>query len=344
MAIGVSIFLLAYGILHTPGHPNASNLLKLPFGSISAETIIHWELPSSDTSGFAANVLIANFPQLILSAAYLNYNGLFTSMLAAYEWSQMAWHQKGLRVSHNPQGAQRSTYFLQLPYRYAIPLLIGSGAMHWLVSQSLFLVTVLRYDILGQPLGDDLEFQLELGSSSQIAETTHYSCGWSPIAVLCVIIGGLVMICTALFVGRRFHLQPGMPLGGTCSAVIAAACFVDDTEIEDGDPLETRALKWGVIRAGAAEGIDQIDPEQGDEQEQTIDIRPVSAVKPSSFAPFSASRSSIFSNSTAYNPVSSSTDIELLLLSDPNQSEHRFGHCAFSSRDPEFPQEGVLYR
>jgi hypothetical protein len=64
----------------------------------------------------------------------------------------MAYHRKGLRVSENPRGAQRSTYFLQLPYRYAIPLLIVSSAMHWMVSQSLFLVTVLRYQPGGTPL------------------------------------------------------------------------------------------------------------------------------------------------------------------------------------------------
>src|SRR5687767_6407768 len=74
-----------------------------------------------------------NSSQVGLSIAYLAYNGLFTRMLSEWEWAKYAMMFQSLRVSF-PKGQQRSTYRLQLPYRWSIPLMIVSGTMHWLVS------------------------------------------------------------------------------------------------------------------------------------------------------------------------------------------------------------------
>ncbi|KAL4984961.1 hypothetical protein BDW68DRAFT_165943 [Aspergillus falconensis] len=41
-------------------------------------------------------------------------------------------------------GLQRSTHYLSIPWRYGIPVLAISVTLHWLVSQSIFLVIV-RY-------------------------------------------------------------------------------------------------------------------------------------------------------------------------------------------------------
>jgi hypothetical protein len=68
---------------------------------------------------------------------------------------------------------------------------------------------------------------------------------WSP-AVVCVIIGGVLMMIAAMAVGWGFHLKPGIPPSGTCSAVVAAAYHVDPTETREG-PMELHPLKWGVI-------------------------------------------------------------------------------------------------
>jgi hypothetical protein len=139
-------------------------------------------------------------PQLILSFAYFTYNALFTSMLAGLEWSQMACQKRSLRVSQNPQGEQRSSYFLQLPYRYAIPLLGFSAVMHWLISQSIFLIAVERYDPLGNPMQLPNSYYPETPVG---IEGEHYTCGWSPLAVLLVICGGVLMIAGAIGMGRR---------------------------------------------------------------------------------------------------------------------------------------------
>lgn len=92
-----------------------------------------------DAAGIPFNAWLANLPQIFLSALYFSVNRLCTSLYFAYEWNKYATRRKGLRVT-SPKGDQRSTYFLQLPFRYAIPLVAISGLMHWLLSQSIFLV------------------------------------------------------------------------------------------------------------------------------------------------------------------------------------------------------------
>ena len=101
-------------------------------------------------------------------------------------------------------------------------------------------------------------------------EGEHYSCGWSPLAVLLVICGGVLMIAGAIGMGQKKY-QPGMPLRGTNSAVIAAACHVVGGE----ENIERKKLKWGVVG---------------------------------------------------------------------KYDNHGTGHCAFSSGEPDFPQEGVAYK
>jgi hypothetical protein len=44
------------------------------------------------------------------------------------------------RLTKNLRGLQYSTYRLQLPYKYSIPLIIVSIVLHWLLSNSLYLM------------------------------------------------------------------------------------------------------------------------------------------------------------------------------------------------------------
>ena len=123
-----------------------SHLWSLGFGKITPESLIRINLPRS--SGVIYTSLIANSPQLLLTFLYFSLNSMFTSMLLGREWSGYASKRNTLRVS-SPHKSQRGTYRLQLPYRYGIPLLIGSGLLHWLVSQSIFLARVDVFDSIG---------------------------------------------------------------------------------------------------------------------------------------------------------------------------------------------------
>jgi len=135
--------LLSYGLkwLRSGKSHSLSNLAALGFGSIDARTLI--EYPQyHNVDSILGNTLIANAPQVVLSGIYFSYNSLLTCMLLGKEWASYAFVRKGLRISSEPRGSQRSTYFLSLPYRFAIPLMAASGLLHWMVSQSIFFAAI----------------------------------------------------------------------------------------------------------------------------------------------------------------------------------------------------------
>jgi hypothetical protein len=89
---------------------------------------------------YVSKLLLANIPQVFLSFCYFSYNTFFTRLVVEQEWNAFSLTpHKPLRVS-NPQGAQISSYRLQLPYLYSIPLLAVSVLLHWLLSNSVYLI------------------------------------------------------------------------------------------------------------------------------------------------------------------------------------------------------------
>lgn len=187
-------------------------------------------VPSSGYAQPLSNILIANLPQVILSFLYMMYNGLYTCMLLGHEWSSYAHQRKPLRVT-SPSGKQRSTRWLQLPYHYSIPLLVLSGFMHWLVSQSLFLARVAVHM--------DTHDSNSVPEQENVAFTT---CGYSPIALIFAIGLGALMLIALVLTGTRWY-RPGIPLASSCSAAINAACH---RPARDSDAAMW-PLKWGEI-------------------------------------------------------------------------------------------------
>lgn len=90
---------------------------------------------------YLATLIWVNVPQLILSFLYLTVNALHTQLQVEQEWNSYSCQYAPLRVSY-PTGDQISTYRLQLPYKYSVPLIAVSILLHWLVSNSLFLLVV----------------------------------------------------------------------------------------------------------------------------------------------------------------------------------------------------------
>ncbi|KAI9767495.1 MAG: hypothetical protein M1835_007039 [Candelina submexicana] len=226
-ALGAIIGFEIYGVSGLRGgSKDIKTLWSLGLGAVHPQSLISgWSLPSGGTSAIIPSVLVANVPQPILSFLYLLINGLCTSMLLAQEWSGFADERKTLRVS-NPNGTQRSTYFLQLPYRYALPLLAFSGVLHWLVSQSIFLANVSTYN-----------------SDGSLHEANNIStCGYSPIAMMFVLIVGSLLLIFVLGLGAR-RLNAGMQLAGSCSAAISAACH----QPPDDDGAASLPVLWGKL-------------------------------------------------------------------------------------------------
>jgi hypothetical protein len=186
-----------------------------------------------------SNAVIANTPQLILSLLYFSYSALFTAMLMGYEWASHAHKRKGLSVSRQCFGAQRSPYFLQLPYRFGIPLMVLSDTLHWLVSQSIFLIAIDFYDTFGKPGTDNIYLPTQLD---------YKTLGYSPLAITSVIVLGGLMVINIVASGCLPYKR-GMPLAWSCSMAISAACH-PTARVDDGDSIFERKLKWGVVSTG----------------------------------------------------------------------------------------------
>lgn len=192
-------------------------------------------------STILGNVLVANTPQLAISLSYFFYNTILTSMVMAAEYDGYAvastrtttnaekprsTPKKGLRVSGPREGSQRSTYWLSLPYRYSIPLLVSYTVLHWLVSESIFYVRVIMYD----------------ATQKRVPDADVNACGWSPMAlVLAIAVGSLMVLALGVLSMRTYGSC--IPLAGSCSAAISAACHPPRHDVNPG----TKPIIWGKI-------------------------------------------------------------------------------------------------
>lgn len=175
------------------------------------------------TVAFIWQVVIINSPQLFFSMIYFAYNGAFTMMHAAEEWSGFATERKSLRVSE-PRPGQRSSYWLNLPWSYSLPLVAVSSVLHWMVSRSLYLVNIDVYSPDGTP----------------DASQTIFACGFSTVFLLMVL--GTLVFMTAVIFGFSFKpLNAEIPFIGFNSLAISAACHGSKTHDEVCKPL-----LWGV--------------------------------------------------------------------------------------------------
>ncbi|KAL1647111.1 hypothetical protein SLS58_002882 [Diplodia intermedia] len=223
------------------GRGDPKSLWDLGIGTVSPYTLIEgWSIPQRGSSALVATVLIANLPQSLLSVLYVVVNGLFTSLSLAREWSAYAHcsRPRALRVSH-PRGAQRSTYFLQVPYRLGVPLMCASAFLHWIVSQSIFVAKI-----------DGVGADGEAADDFYHRDTSALTCGYSPLAMLVTVLAAAALALFAAALAAR-GLPPGMPVAGSCSVAIAAACHAPE------GTAETEPVVWGAI-PGAEEEKDGV--------------------------------------------------------------------------------------
>lgn len=229
--LGAAAWLLKRGLAVAKSNTSASTLTvfrSMGWGTPDVRTTIY-----SHTKNLITNAMIANLPQLVLSWVYFSYNGLLTLLALAREWESYALHRKGLRVSGVPRGKQRSTYFLQLPYRLAIPFMMISGFLHWLVSQSFFLVSVQSYSY-----NPTKGWTLQLNNPA-----TRVSIGFSLLPMLTGVTTGSLLLIGIISAGL-VPFKTAMPVVGSCSAAITAACQpLDD---DDGEAA-TAAVQWGFM-------------------------------------------------------------------------------------------------
>lgn len=109
-------------------------------------------------------------------------------MLVGYEFSKFAHDRKSLRVS-SPTGQQRSTYWLQLPYRYSIPLMCSMGLIHFFTSRGIYLVNIKVYDITGK----------DVPSRGSLAYATSSLALVFAFVVMTVVLFALIEVCLGNF-------------------------------------------------------------------------------------------------------------------------------------------------
>lgn len=188
------------------------------FGTVTSTSLINIDV------GAVVGTLIANSPQLLISFLYLNCNFILTAMVMSAEWNDFAFKRKGLRVSAPmPNTEQRSTYWLSLPYRYSVPLMLCSTSLHYFISQSFFYVRIITFSD---------------GKKADLIST----CGYSLIAIIFALSVGVVIVLTISGLSLR-PINSRMPVAGSCSAAISAACHPPP---EDVDP-HLKKVMWGEI-------------------------------------------------------------------------------------------------
>ncbi|GAB7339979.1 hypothetical protein MBLNU457_6491t1 [Dothideomycetes sp. NU457] len=179
----------------------------------------------NDPHSLLANAMVANIPQLGVSMFYLFYNSIFTTMLVGREISTFVGKRKPLRTTA-PRGHQDSTYWLQVPFRYSVPFMACMAILHWLVSRSLFLIEIVFYTETG----------------ALAPRRTINSCEYSGQAVILALVASSVILIALIGFALQ-RLPRGIPVMGSCSMAISAACHADPQEKH----IEVLPLMYGVI-------------------------------------------------------------------------------------------------
>jgi hypothetical protein len=154
-------------------------------------------------------------------------------MVAMHEYTDSYFKRRSLRFSF-PTGMQRSTYWLQLPYRYGIPLLVASGPLHWIVSESVLLV---RFP---SSIGTVILSPICKWSTPSSSILTLL--GYSPKGLMAAIVLGGVMAAILIATGMR-QFKSGMLIVRSISWSIATACH---HPYGDADAAHKRVM-WGAI-------------------------------------------------------------------------------------------------
>ncbi len=244
-SLSCTIALIVAGFLFYSGlttEPARGKWWEQGFGAIDQDVVL-----GIHVDNVIVNTLLANLPQLIFSILYLLYNAIVTAQLVGQEWGSFSlpsprfsllrrWRQRQrqpprripLRVTV-ARGWQTSTYYLGIPYTYGLPLTLFSTLIHWLISRSLFLVNMKFYE----------------PTHRHVTQRHLSRCGYSLPPIFVSILLSVLLLLAIIMSGLRRYPK-GIPLAGTCSLAISAACHVPQDERKECPDLAYRPLRWGV--------------------------------------------------------------------------------------------------
>jgi hypothetical protein len=147
ISIGIGALCAALQTIRTTTG-SRTTFLSLGFGKQSEYALsifpgAYFSLPLAKK--FYIFVMFANIWQLVFSMIYFQYNGVLTAMLVSREWTHYK-NYKSLRLTSPEATTQRTSYFISMPWRFGVPLLAMSATLHWLLSQSIFIVPLEQID------------------------------------------------------------------------------------------------------------------------------------------------------------------------------------------------------
>ena len=213
-------------------------------------------------------VFLANIVHIVVSFLYLFYNNILTHQLVADQWARFLRPdgKKALRVS-TPLGMQRSSYILSLPLAYSAVLTVAMVLLHWLVSQSLFVVQTIGFDTAGRKMPPSI--------------FNGSSVGYALLPIVLATVVGVIMVVALLVnsFARSHRLVPLEFLAwGSSSAHIESLCHRPHGD-EDAHlfPLSIGVVvdSGGVSATGAARLAFSTDVGLGEPREGSLYILPV---------------------------------------------------------------------
>ena len=222
-------FFGAWGFYHLNKKRGVSldfaSLWRLGFGAPHQDAIVIYDI---HTTGLIGMALLANIPQLFLAAVWLLYMGIMTSMFLAADWARFGTQGQTLQVS-SPRGQQRGSWLLGAPPIFGVFLLILQIILHWLVSQSIFVIS--------------MQIRTPDGSIPTATIPSFVNAGFSPVGIIfSVVVSGILVLSVVAMAVRRFPAG-APPVVATCSAAISATCHMPRGMDHMG--LVYERLRWG---------------------------------------------------------------------------------------------------
>ena len=169
--------------------------------SFPVQQVLKMEIPVH----FPVQVIIANCPQLWLSIGYLLWNNQITRIWMEREWRSFYRHRHKPRVSYPLEAHHtgvRATRWLQLPYWLTFILMALNTVLHWLVSQTLFVVEIL--------------------ANSQKA--ANFYLNFSPLAIFCIGLASTILVL-GMTIFYFVPIKTWMPLMAGSLRIVLESCL-----------------------------------------------------------------------------------------------------------------------
>lgn len=114
-----------------------------------------------------------------------------------------------------------------------------SASLHWVVSQSIFLVRIDTYK-------QGITYKHGKITSESVTSQVGYSC---PPILTAILIGAALMLFAIAMGAKRLNGE--LPVAGSCSAAISAACHRPTDDID----AAFMPVQWGAVSSDEADDI-----------------------------------------------------------------------------------------